>query len=195
MRLDGAEHARRRVGATRAHHNGEAACVRDAGDDARRGHASRIEAHATRHERSKVADGHDDVVEVHGGRTEAQRDHDVNELFEKRKATKLVANLQTGGTGLTMVAAEAEYFFSNTHNFVDRQQGEDRAHRKGQTKNVLIADVISQINFNSALYDTVDILPVESNEVKKDLAEYVRGRIDELAARGVSDISSIFGID
>lgn len=139
--------------------------------------------------------GHDDVVEVHGGRTEAQRDHDVNELFEKRKATKLVANLQTGGTGLTMVAAEAEYFFSNTHNFVDRQQGEDRAHRKGQTKNVLIADVISQINFNSALYDTVDILPVESNEVKKDLAEYVRGRIDELAARGVSDISSIFGID
>lgn len=131
--------------------------------------------------------GDDDVVEVHGGIDENQRDINVNELFQKKKATKLVANASTGGTGLTMTAAEVEYFYSNTHNFIQRQQAEDRAHRAGQKKSVLIIDCISQIDHGGKLVDTVDMLPILSNEQKKDLSEYIKGEIDRLAAQGIAD--------
>lgn len=138
--------------------------------------------------------GPDDVVEVHGGISEDQRDINVNELFQKKKATKLVANVQTGGTGLTMTAAEYEYFFSNTHNSIDREQGEDRAHRKGQLKSVLIVDCIAQIETSGTAVDCIDATVVASLEAKKDLSEYIRGEIDRLAAQGIKDLSSIFGV-
>ncbi len=139
--------------------------------------------------------GDDNVVEVHGGISEDQRDVNVNELFQKKKATKMVANAATGGTGLTMTAAEYEYFYSNTHHMIARLQAEDRAHRKGQEKSVLIVDAITQIQSkDGSMVDTVDGLICLSNDEKVDLSEYVRGEIDKLAARGESDLSSIFGI-
>lgn len=125
-----------------------------------------------------------DVVEVHGGISEEQRDINVNELFQKGKATKLVANAATGGTGLTITAASFEYYYSNDYNYVDRVQSEDRAHRSGQMKTVVIVDVISQIEVKGVLKDTVDILPVLANETKANLAEYVKSRIDDLSAKG-----------
>ncbi len=138
--------------------------------------------------------GPDAVVEVHGGISEQQRDINVNELFQKKVAKILVANVATGGTGLTMTAAEYEYFYSNTHNSIDREQGEDRAHRKGQLKSVLIVDCIAQIETGGRAVDCIDAAVVASLEAKKDLSEYIRGEIDKLAAQGAPDLSSIFGV-
>lgn len=113
--------------------------------------------------------GHDSVVELHGGIDESQRDINVNVLFQKGAARFCVGNAATGGMGLTMTAAEAEIYYSNTFNFIDRQQSEDRAHRTGQTKSVKIIDIIYR--------GTVDSTIANALKSKLDVSEYVRRAI------------------
>lgn len=112
--------------------------------------------------------GKDQVVELHGDVDEHQRDVNVYELFQKRKARFCVGNAATGGMGLTMDVADNIFYFSNTHNFIDREQSEERGTAEGM--NTLIVDICCEA--------TVDFTIVASNEEKKDLSEYVRGRID-----------------
>jgi len=119
--------------------------------------------------------GHDQVVEMHGGIDEEVRHHNVENVFQKKKARFLVGNAATGGVGLTITAATVEIYFSNSFNYVDRVQSEDRAHRSGQTKTVTIIDLVMK--------DTVDELVVEALSNKQDVAQYVNGRIAEVSSR------------
>ncbi|MBT9158755.1 MAG: hypothetical protein DDT26_00002 [Dehalococcoidia bacterium] len=120
------------------------------------------------------------VVQLHGDVDEAQRDVNVYELFQTRKARFIVGNTATGGMGLTMDAADSIFFFSNTYNFVDREQGEERGTAAG--KNTLIVDFITE--------GTVDQLVMLANEEKKNLSEYIRGKIQQ--RHGVNEL---FGVD
>lgn len=113
------------------------------------------------------------VVELHGDVDEQQRDVNVYEIFQKQRARFIVGNTATGGMGLTMDAAENIFFYSNTYNFVDREQGEERGTAAG--KNTLIVDF--------ACEGTVDGLIMASNDEKKDLSEFIRGKIDEAKGR------------
>ncbi|TXG97767.1 MAG: DEAD/DEAH box helicase [Nevskiaceae bacterium] len=138
--------------------------------------------------------GADQVVECHGGIEESKRDIDINEVFQSGRARWVVGNVSTGGMGLTMTAATAEFYYSNTHNFIDRAQSEDRAHRKGQKNSVLYVDQIAQIDMGTAEpVDTIDAAIVASNEGKKDLSEYVKDEIERITAEGGRDLSSLFG--
>jgi len=110
--------------------------------------------------------GHDSVVELHGGIDEAQRDHNVYELFEKKIARFCVGNPVVGGMGLTMIACTLMIYYTNTHNFFHRSQSEDRAHRKGQLNSVSYFDMVCE--------GTVDETVIQSLIAKLDLAEYVR---------------------
>lgn len=118
------------------------------------------------------------VVELHGDIDEAQRDVNVYEVFQKQKARFIVGNTATGGMGLTMDAAENIFFFSNTYNFVDREQGEERGTAEG--KNTLIVDF--------ACEGTIDGTIMASNDEKKDLSEYIRGKIDEARDRDAAAV-------
>lgn len=112
------------------------------------------------------------VVALHGGVDEAQRDINVYEIFQKRKARFIVGNAATGGMGLTMDAADNIFFYSNTYNYVDREQAEERGTAAG--KSTLIVDFVTE--------GTIDAAILAAIEEKKDLSEYIRGKID--AARG-----------
>lgn len=117
--------------------------------------------------------GPDSVVELHGDIDEHQRDVNVYEIFQKKLARFIVGNTATGGMGLTMDAAENIFFYSNTYNFVDREQGEERGTAEG--KNTLIVDFTCEA--------TIDGTIIAANEEKKDLSEYIRGKIDEARGR------------
>lgn len=114
--------------------------------------------------------GADQVVEIHGAVSEQDRDHNVQELFQKRRARFLVGNTQTGGTGLNMTAAELVVYYSNSFSYIERDQSEDRAHRIGQTKSVLYIDLVAE--------GTVDATVIEAVKNKKDVSEFVRSSID-----------------
>lgn len=123
--------------------------------------------------------GPDCVVELHGDIDEAQRDVNVYEMFQKRRARFIVGNTATGGMGLTMDVADSIFFYSNTYNFVDREQGEERGTAAG--KNTLIVDL--------ACDGTIDHTIMAANDEKKDLSEYIRGKID--AARAADRAATV----
>jgi SNF2 family DNA or RNA helicase len=82
-----------------------------------------------------------------------------------------VGNPSTGGYGLNLVSASYVVYYSNSYNLEVREQSEDRAHRIGQTKNVLVIDLITR--------GTVDemIIAALKNKIKlsaKTLGEQVK---------------------
>ena len=50
----------------------------------------------------------------------------------------------TGGYGLTLTSAKYVIYYSNNYNLEVRRQSEDRAHRIGQTKNVVYIDIMAE---------------------------------------------------
>lgn len=114
--------------------------------------------------------GHDQVVEIYGAVSEEDRDKNVQELFQKGKARFLVGNASTGGTGLNMTAAELVIYYSNSFNYVERDQSEDRAHRIGQTKSVTYIDLVME--------KSVDVAVLDALKNKKNVSEFVRESIN-----------------
>lgn len=119
--------------------------------------------------------GDDQVVECHGGVDEHQRDINVNVLFQGSKARFLVGNAATGAMGLTMTAAEVEIYVSNTFNYIDREQSEERAFGPDKKNGTVIIDITAN--------KTVDQHIVAALLDKKSVAEYVRSNIDTLKAK------------
>lgn len=113
--------------------------------------------------------GRDQVVEIHGGVNEHDRDRNVNELFRGLKARFIVGNAATGGMGLTMDVADNIVYYSSTFNLIDRLQSEERGTASGRS--IKVFDIMAE--------GTVDELVASANAAKLDLSEYVRKLISE----------------
>ena len=116
----------------------------------------------------KAAFPDEEILEYHGGIPMAQRP-EIKDKFQNGKSRILVGNTQSGGTGLTLTACEVMVFYSNTQQYVNRVQAEDRAHRIGLEHSVLYVDLVMR--------GTVDTTIMRSLRAKSDLAEYVRQRL------------------
>jgi SNF2 family DNA or RNA helicase len=119
-----------------------------------------------------IAYGEDQVVELHGDVDEATRDLNVNVLFQGKKARFMVANAATGGMGLTMSAAAVEIYYSNTFNYIDREQSEERAFGPDKPNGTVIIDILAE--------GTVDEHILNALVDKKNISEFVRSSIDTL---------------
>lgn len=82
------------------------------------------------------------VVEYHGDVNDADREAAVDR-FQNGDAEVFVGQPQSGGIGLTLVAAETVIYYSNDFNSETRKQSEDRAHRIGTKKNVAYIDLLA----------------------------------------------------
>lgn len=93
-----------------------------------------------------------------------------------------VGNPTTAGLGLTLVSPvdDIMYYYSGTSAFIDRSQSEDRAHRIGQTRSVVVVDSIMEKTFDEAI--------LASTAAKLDIERYVF----EQLRQGASEID-IFG--
>lgn len=56
----------------------------------------------------------------------------------------LICQEQTGGLGFTWTVATLAVYFSNSFSLMDRQQSEDRMHRKGQTGTCTYVDLVAK---------------------------------------------------
>jgi SNF2 family DNA or RNA helicase len=104
--------------------------------------------------------GNDSVVSVYGAIDARQRIRNVK-LFETSDTVRFfVGNPSTGGYGLNLVSASYVVYYSNSYNLEVREQSEDRAHRIGKDKNVLVIDLLVK--------DTVDemIISALKNKIK-----------------------------
>lgn len=86
---------------------------------------------------------------------------------EPAKARFFIGQAKAGGMGLTLTASHQVVYYSNDYDLEARIQSEDRAHRIGQTKNVVYTDLVAK--------GTIDLRLLSALRGKKGLADLVTG--------------------
>lgn len=86
-------------------------------------------------------------VQYHGKVKDAERENAVDD-FQNGNVQCFIGQPQSGGIGLTLTAATTVIYYSSDYNSETRMQSEDRAHRRGTTKNVLYITLAAE--------DTID---------------------------------------
>jgi hypothetical protein len=119
--------------------------------------------------------GADQVVEIHGGIDGDERHDNVYGKFQTKKARFLVGTAAAGGMSYKMSAAGLVIYYSNSFNYVDRRQSEDRTQSSDQINSVMYIDLVTE--------NSVDEIAIEALVAKQDVGEYVKGRIRDISAR------------
>jgi SNF2 family DNA or RNA helicase len=114
--------------------------------------------------------GGQSVVPYHGMVSEQERNTNVARFQTDPKCRFFVGNQAAGGLGIELYAATVEVYYSNSFAYIDRQQSEDRAHRKGQLNSVTIIDMV--------MPGTIDELIMEALEHKQSVDQFVRTALD-----------------
>ena len=107
------------------------------------------------------------MVSIYGEVSQQDRMVAVDRFQKDPKCRFFVGNPTTGGYGLTLTAAKYVIYYSNNYNLEVRLQSEDRAHRIGQTKNVVYIDIIAK--------DTIDERIVQALKKKIQLSAKTLG--------------------
>lgn len=97
--------------------------------------------------------GEDSVVTYFGDTTDDDREIAKDRFQNDPTCRWFVGNQQTGGRGLTLTAADLVVFFSNDYDAERRHQAEDRPYRIGQTKNVVIMDLVCRGTVNEKILE------------------------------------------
>lgn len=113
--------------------------------------------------------GHE-VVEYHGGTKKEDRNEAIDSI-QSGTARFFVGNAQSGGTGITLTGAATVIYYSNDFNLETRQQSEDRAHRIGQTRNVVYIDLVATGTVDERIAVS---LQVKAGTARKILRDEVR---------------------
>jgi len=130
-----------------------------------------------RYEVEKIAETLGDNAVIHyGGMSDTAKAESIDR-FASGDVQYFVANPSSAGTGLDELSvANYEVYFSNSHSFTNREQSEDRCHRIGTTKSVIITDIVAK--------GTIDELILERLEEK-------RGAFNDFYARLQDDQTTL----
>jgi len=112
----------------------------------------------------------DKVVEIHGGVSDGDRQK-AREGIQSGGARFLVGTASAGGVGITLTASNTMVYYSNSFNYVDRSQSEDRIHRIGQTLPCTIYDIINS--------GSTDELVMAALGDKKDVSVWLSENLDK----------------
>ncbi len=110
--------------------------------------------------------GPDSVAQFHGG-NKSTRHLDEKRFLSDPRCVNLVATQKAGGKGNTWTVADLTIYSSNNFDLEDRDQSEDRNHRKGQKKSVTYVDLVAR--------GTVDEKIVRALRRKIDVATAITG--------------------
>ncbi|SNQ59060.1 Uncharacterized ATP-dependent helicase YwqA (fragment) [Candidatus Methanoperedens nitroreducens] len=128
-----------------------------------------------------------DVLFLHGGVSQKQRDQMVMRFSEKNGPRIFILSLKAGGVGLNLTRASHVFHFDRWWNPAVENQATDRAFRIGQTKNVQVHKFIC----DGTLEERID----EMIEDKKALAENIigtgEGWLTEMTTEQLKDLFAL----
>lgn len=119
--------------------------------------------------------GNSQVVEIHGGIDGDTRHSNVYDKFQTKTARFLVGTPSAGGMSYKMSAAGIVIYYSNSFNYVDRRQSEDRTQSSDQINSVMYIDLVTE--------GSVDELVLDALANKQNVSDYVKTRIGEISKR------------
>jgi SNF2 family DNA or RNA helicase len=105
------------------------------------------------------------VVEYHGKITSNKAREAAVDDFQEGDADVFIGHPGAGGIGLTLTAARAVVYYSNSYNLEYRIQSEDRAHRIGQKRSVVYIDLVAE--------NTIDEVIAASLQHKENIATLI----------------------
>lgn len=112
--------------------------------------------------------GAETVAHFYGGTGDELREETKRRFQDKQDPLRfMIVNPASGRFGMTLTEAKTMIYYSNSHNLEHRIQSEDRAHRIGQTDNLLIIDLITPA--------TVDEKIIKNLRAKKNVSDAVMG--------------------
>lgn len=111
--------------------------------------------------------GAETLVQYHGRISNDDRDKAIDSFQDKRGARFFLANARSGGIGLTLTAAETVVYFTNSFDYEERAQSEDRAHRSGLKHTVTYLDIEAE--------NTIDGKIIRALKKKKSYSNMVTG--------------------
>lgn len=94
-------------------------------------------------ERLKKEYGQNCVAQFHGG-NKRERVSEERRFLSDPECRYMVATQAAGMRGNTWVNADLTVYYANNYDLEQREQSEDRNHRKGQTKPVTIVDLVAR---------------------------------------------------
>lgn len=123
---------------------------------------------------------HEKLIEKYGpgsalkyyGKTDKSERSAVEDAYcNDPKMRFFVANPQTAGLGLTLISGmdDIMVYYSGTNAYIDRAQSEDRAHRIGQFRTVVVVDMVME--------KTIDEVIIASIAEKMSVEEYIMTRL------------------
>ncbi len=104
------------------------------------------------------------VAQFHGRNTKT-RDEEESRFLSDPECLYMVATPAAGGKGNTWTVADLVVYYANNYDLEQRDQSEDRVHRKGQKKSVTYVDLIAQ--------GTIENKVVQNLRAKIDLATMI----------------------
>lgn len=96
----------------------------------------------------------------------------VMERFQHGELQVVLAQVVTGGIGITLTKAHVVVYLTNPYSWEARSQSEDRVHRPGQKENVTYIDILATIRGK----ETIDKKVLQVLEDKRNLSEAVLDR-------------------
>ncbi|HRY01530.1 MAG TPA: DEAD/DEAH box helicase [Beijerinckiaceae bacterium] len=90
-----------------------------------------------------------DFGKIHGGSTSAAQRQSIVDDFQGGRHHGLIAGIKSGGTSLTITRADCVVFIEIDWTPYDLVQAEDRAYRRGQTRDVLVLYVVIRNSVDS----------------------------------------------
>jgi len=111
-------------------------------------------------------------VAAYYGATDKDERSRIEDAYCNNPALRFfVGNPATAGLGLTLISGmdDIMIYYSGTNAYIDRAQSEDRAHRIGQRRSVVVVDMVME--------KTIDEQIIEALKEKMGVEEYIMTRL------------------
>lgn len=119
------------------------------------------------------------------GRDSAEEKQASIDAFQNNPSTKLIiCNIKAAGVGITLTASSRVAFIEYPWTYADCVQCEDRAHRIGQTNNVMCTYFLGQNTIDQQLYEMI--------QSKRHTGNTITGASDEMKMEMVSNVMDLF---
>jgi SNF2 family DNA or RNA helicase len=111
------------------------------------------------------------VAKYYGATDKEERSRIEDKYCNDVSLRFFVGNPATAGLGLTLISGEDDImvYYSGTNAYIDRAQSEDRAHRIGQNRTVVVVDMIME--------KTIDEVIAASIDEKMGVEQYIMTRL------------------
>lgn len=133
-----------------------------------------------------VVEKYPNALLINGSVSTEQRQKNVDKFQSDPNCQLIVCNMQSAGVGLTLTASSRVAFLEFPWTAADCFQCEDRAHRIGQTNNVMCTYFLG--------VNTIDEKMLDIIMEKSDVARQITGATDEMKMKTVDKLLDILNI-